>query len=201
MPRVSQQHLDDRRQQILDAATRCFTRNGFHATSMQDVLSEANLSAGAVYRYFRGKDEIIAAIATTNMGAVASAFTTVAAPDPTSTDPLPPIPDLLAGVFETIEAMDREHGTGRMIIQVWAEALRDPVLAEAITSRIRTVGEDVTKVVERYQECGLIADTAPAESVARTLIALLPGFIVQRALLGDVTAEMFHDGLRALLPR
>jgi AcrR family transcriptional regulator len=35
---------------------------GFHATSMQDLLREANLSAGAVYRYFKSKDEIIAAI-------------------------------------------------------------------------------------------------------------------------------------------
>ncbi|MGW9069182.1 helix-turn-helix domain-containing protein, partial [Streptomyces yangpuensis] len=54
MARVSQAHLDARRRQILDGATRCFTRNGFHATSMQDVLKEVDLSAGAVYRYFSG---------------------------------------------------------------------------------------------------------------------------------------------------
>lgn len=62
MARVSQAHLDARRRQILDGASICFARNGFHATSMQDVLKEADLSAGAVYRYFSGKEELIAAI-------------------------------------------------------------------------------------------------------------------------------------------
>src|ERR1700685_4704206 len=62
-PRITQEHLDARRRQILDAARRRFIKNGFHATSMQDVLTEADLSAGAVYRYFRGKEDIIAAIA------------------------------------------------------------------------------------------------------------------------------------------
>ena len=33
MPKVSQQHRDARREQILAAARRCFLRDGFHATS------------------------------------------------------------------------------------------------------------------------------------------------------------------------
>ncbi|HEY9407971.1 MAG TPA: helix-turn-helix domain-containing protein, partial [Jiangellaceae bacterium] len=52
MPRVSEAHLAARRDQILQAAWTCFARDGFHATSMQDVFAEAGLSAGAVYRYF-----------------------------------------------------------------------------------------------------------------------------------------------------
>ncbi|WP_030316411.1 helix-turn-helix domain-containing protein [Streptomyces sp. NRRL B-3229] len=50
-----------RRRQTLDGATLCFARNGFHATSVQDVLKEVDLSAGAVYRYFSGKEELIRA--------------------------------------------------------------------------------------------------------------------------------------------
>lgn len=194
MPRVSQEHLDGRRQQILDAAARCFGRDGFHATSMQDVLAEANLSAGAVYRYFRGKDEIIAAIATTAMETVSGAFAEVA-----SADPLPPLPELLAEVFTAIETMDAEHGNGRIVILVWGEALRSPDLATQITTRIKAVVKELTKVVERYQADGQIAPAVPAEHVARTLLGLLPGFLVQRALLGDVTAETFRDGLHALV--
>jgi TetR/AcrR family transcriptional regulator, transcriptional repressor of aconitase len=62
MPKVSQQYRDARREHILNSARRCFMRDGFHATSMQDLVAEAGLSAGAVYRYFASKDEMIVAI-------------------------------------------------------------------------------------------------------------------------------------------
>lgn len=95
MARVSQEHLDARRRQILDGAARCFARNGFHATSMQDVLKEVNLSAGAVYRYFSGKDELIAAIVTEVLGGIRGAFEDAARHSP------PPMPDVLVGLVLT----------------------------------------------------------------------------------------------------
>src|SRR6516165_12628 len=70
VPKVSQQYRDARRDQILDAARRCFLRDGFHATSMQDLFAEASLSSGAFYRYFASKDDVIIAIAEDNMGGV-----------------------------------------------------------------------------------------------------------------------------------
>ena len=41
------------------AAIACFTRKGFHQTTMDDICEGAGLSPGAVYRYFASKDEII----------------------------------------------------------------------------------------------------------------------------------------------
>src|SRR2546421_9201477 len=63
MPKVSEEHLEARRQQIVDAALACFARDGFHRATMQDICREAELSPGAIYRYFDGKDAIIEAIA------------------------------------------------------------------------------------------------------------------------------------------
>jgi len=55
MPKVSDAHLAARRDQILAATARCFGRDGFHRTSMQDIVRESGISAGLVYRYFAGK--------------------------------------------------------------------------------------------------------------------------------------------------
>ena len=74
VPRVSAEHLTARRQQILDAARVCFLRNGFHQTSMQDVIREANLSVGAVYRYFPSKTDLITAIAEQVIEQIAAVF-------------------------------------------------------------------------------------------------------------------------------
>lgn len=59
MPRVTQEYRDQRRQQILTAARRCFIREGFHKTSMTDILSEGDLSAGSLYGHFKSKHEMI----------------------------------------------------------------------------------------------------------------------------------------------
>ena len=61
MPKVSEAHIEARRQQILEAANACFSRQGFHQSSVQDICREAGLSPGAVYRYFPSKEHIIAA--------------------------------------------------------------------------------------------------------------------------------------------
>src|SRR5688572_7394624 len=81
MPRVTAAHLAARRQQILDAAQACFLRNGFHATSMQEVIREAGLSVGAVYRYFPSKNALVMALAEQVIGAVRETFDEALAED------------------------------------------------------------------------------------------------------------------------
>ena len=61
MPKVTEAYSAARRQQIIDAAYRCFARKGFHQATMRDIYAEANLSAGAVYHYFDSKAAIIQA--------------------------------------------------------------------------------------------------------------------------------------------
>ena len=194
MPRVTQEHLDARRRQILDAARRCFVKDGFHATSMQDVLTEADLSAGAVYRYFRGKEDIIAAIADE-----ALAELTASVADMLAADPLPSFEDVVGQILETVGRMDSGHELANLAIQIWAEALRSPALAERVAQTVHGLREVLADVAAAYAGRGLIPPDVSPMSVAKVLTAIGPGFAMQRALLGDVDEQMFQDGLRALL--
>src|SRR3954469_16123298 len=63
MPQVSPEPSLDRRTQILDAAVICFAKRGFHQASMHDISAEAGISVGLIYRYFKSKEEVIAAMA------------------------------------------------------------------------------------------------------------------------------------------
>ncbi|HLN64664.1 MAG TPA: TetR/AcrR family transcriptional regulator [Symbiobacteriaceae bacterium] len=67
MPKVSESHKENRREQILEAAGRCFSRKGYMATSMQEIFREAGLSAGAVYSYFKSKQELYLALMDQNL--------------------------------------------------------------------------------------------------------------------------------------
>jgi AcrR family transcriptional regulator len=200
MARVSQAHLDARRRQILDAAALCFARNGFHATSMQDVLKEADLSAGAVYRYFSGKEELIAAIVGEVLGSVRDAFEEAAMQSP------PPPPDLLVGAVLglTLEArasltVDGEPAFPRLVVQVWSETVRNPKLAAVLREGYDAVGGAWERVVAGYQDAGMMRADLPAEHVARTMIAAVLGFIAQLSLFGPLPVEALQNGLRALM--
>ena len=58
MARVSDAHLEARRQSILAAATKLFTQKGIAAATMAEIADEAGISPGAIYRYFENKDEL-----------------------------------------------------------------------------------------------------------------------------------------------
>ncbi|MEV5979407.1 TetR/AcrR family transcriptional regulator [Streptomyces sp. NPDC052114] len=200
MARVSQEHLDARRRQILDGAALCFARNGFHATSMQDVLKEVGLSAGAVYRYFRGKDELIAAIVAEVLTDISDIFEAAGRQSP------PPPPDVLVGRVLS-EVLDLRPGMRegsrtyfpRLMIQVWTETLRNDELSALMADIYVKVRGAWVKIVTGYQEAGMMRADIPADHVARTMIAAAQGFAAQYALFDEVPVEALQDGLRALM--
>jgi len=51
---------EERRREILAAASRVFRRKGFAATGMRDVAAELGMTAGNLYYYFAGKEAILA---------------------------------------------------------------------------------------------------------------------------------------------
>jgi len=57
-----QRERERRRQQILVAAKRVFSSNGFSGATMEDIAREAELSAGTLYLYFRNKDELFSSL-------------------------------------------------------------------------------------------------------------------------------------------
>ncbi|MEU6911635.1 TetR/AcrR family transcriptional regulator [Streptomyces olindensis] len=200
MARVSQEHLDARRRQILDGAALCFARNGFHATSMQDVLKEVGLSAGAVYRYFSGKDELIGAIVGEVLEVVGGVFESAAEQSP---PPLPDemIPRLLATLKEVRPGVvqDGEWIFPRLMLQAWTETLRNDDLAAVIHSGYDRVRAGWAKVVEGYRAADLIPEDVDADAMARVMIALAQGFAAQMAVFGELPSQTLRDGVRALM--
>jgi AcrR family transcriptional regulator len=53
MPRVSQDHLDARRRQILDGSRVCFARYGYEGATVRRLEEATGLSRGAIFHHFR----------------------------------------------------------------------------------------------------------------------------------------------------
>lgn len=195
VPKVSQAYLDARRQQILDAARRCFVRNGFHETSMQDVFAESGLSAGAVYRYFASKDDMILAIAEANMSDVMALIHSLAA-NPHGEG----LGEALASVLDVIHDKHAHDDVGAMAVLVWSEQLRNPVLKRRFESALREMRTDLAEIVRGHQDDGSLPAGANPEALAALLMTIIPGFLLHLALFGAGADDGIPDAARALWP-
>jgi TetR/AcrR family transcriptional regulator, transcriptional repressor of aconitase len=63
MPRVSQDHLEARRAQILDGARVCFARYGYEGATVRRLEEATGLSRGAIFHHFRDKESLFLALA------------------------------------------------------------------------------------------------------------------------------------------
>jgi AcrR family transcriptional regulator len=194
VPRVSAAHLAARRQQILDAARVCFLRDGFHNTSVQDVIREASLSVGAVYRYFPSKNDIITALAEQVIGQVTAVFDELAEADP----PLPLATTMQVAV-DIVTSQTGPDGTLRLALQIWSEALRDPVLAAFVEKVYRRLRQTLVQIARAAQAHGDLPPGADPEAVGVVLFAMMPGYALQRILTGEPEPDLFKSGLRTLL--
>jgi AcrR family transcriptional regulator len=181
MPKVSEEHLAARRRQILDAALACFSRGGFHQTSMQQIFEESGLSPGAVYRYFKGKEEIVQAIAAETLGGFAAAL---------QTGPRGRPDEIFERLLDTIDAVEQRDQRMRLALQVWGEAMVNPRVAAFVRRAVDGLRERIAAEL----------DCPDPDATARVLVALAQGSVVQRDLYGeDFDADEFRRAALALL--
>ena len=53
--------VEDRREQIIEAALRVFARKGFNGSTNKDIAKEAGITPGLIYHYFESKEELLKA--------------------------------------------------------------------------------------------------------------------------------------------
>jgi TetR/AcrR family transcriptional regulator, transcriptional repressor of aconitase len=174
MPKVSQSYLDARRTQILDAANFCFARQGFHRSTMHDIVRQSKLSPGAIYNYFSSKDEIIAAIAN-DRHAKERALLNAAAKAPTLIAALEQIRDAFFGPLQD----PQERLRRRVGIQLWAEAQRNPQILKLVRRGIDQPRRILTALITKAQRRAELSEKVPAEALARFLIASFHGLVLQ----------------------
>lgn len=180
MRRANVQLQNDRRSEILVAAQRCFSRSGFHGTSMQEICAEAQMSPGSLYRYFPSKEAIIAGIAEQDRADVSEKFKAIAeAPD----------------FFQALAAAARhyivEESTEEICLraEIKAESRRNPEIAKIYAGIEREVKNGLRNVLHGAIARGAIPATLDVEIAATMLMALVDGLYWRRAVDPEFDAE------------
>ena len=196
VPKVTEEHRLARRAQIVAAARTCVIEEGFHKTTMADVIRESGLSAGAVYGYFKSKEEIVAAIAEDALSTVDELFENLLASD----EPLTPLAALEATVDQVVRVAGAPAGdVTRIAVQAWAEALRNEDIRQIAKGKYCKLRNHFLVIARRAQADGTLDPDVDPEHVAQVMFSMIPGFVLQRLLIGDITPATYKAGLRALL--
>jgi len=185
MPKVTEEHVEARRRQILSAALRCFAREGFHRTTMQDIFREADLSPGAVYSYFASKDELIRAIIGEMMGFLGETAALFSEPLPEGRLRRPG--EALVEVIDRYQAL--ELGTveerARIFPHLVGEQQRDPELNASVRAGIERLRGGFETLARAAQERGELDPTLDVVQFSRLPISLLQGLLLQYGVFGD----------------
>src|SRR6201998_4200304 len=195
MPRLSDTTRAQRRQHVLTSAWRCFSRDGFRATSMDDIIGAPGMSSSAVYRYFRSKEEIVRASAEEGVGNVRQIFVDLLDRDPTP-DPAETLTFLVAELHRRTDNPD--YDMTRLALQTWAEALRDPVLHHRVRQLYVDALEHAAELAQRWCDNGYLPAGADTKAVAAILFSIMQGLVMMHHVVDDVPAHALRTGVALL---
>jgi AcrR family transcriptional regulator len=182
MPRVTPAHEQAVRARIVSAAVRVFAEKGYHGATMQDVVRESGLSIGAIYTWFKGKDELFLAAceSTTGMG-MGELATRVAAGRST-------VERLAIAIGFFLDAVDEPNGGSGMasvLVVQWSRAEQEPAVREMLLRRRAQLEGAGRMLIAEGVARGELPAWIDVEGLTAAYILLLDGLLLWRVEQGD----------------
>jgi AcrR family transcriptional regulator len=176
MPKVSQAHELEVRQRIVRAALQVFAERGFHGATMQDIVRRSGLSVGAIYTYFKSKDDLILAgcdlITDQEMAALYERLQQAGSfRDKIST--------AVGFFFDQLDFERQMVGGPRLLIEAWAAADSQPAIREMLLRRRREIQALTVALLHEGIAQGELPAWIDLLALAPALGAMLDGILLE----------------------
>ncbi|MFG1478893.1 TetR/AcrR family transcriptional regulator [Xanthobacter sp. V4C-4] len=158
---------EEKRQEILAAANRCFERSGLKGASVADICKEAGISPGHLYYYFESKDAIIATLSDAWLSRTRARFErVVSAPR-----------DLVGALVSEIGGLAPKgpKAGAELVFEMLAESTRNPAMAEMVQAHSRDLRALIAGVLREGQRRGDVRADLDVENVATVAVAMVDG--------------------------
>jgi AcrR family transcriptional regulator len=168
MPRVSQEHLDTRRGDILAAARSCFARYGYEGATVRRLEDATGLSRGAIFHHFRDKESLFLAVAEDD---AATMVATVAEHG---------LVQVMRELLERADADDIPGWLGTQL-EVSRRLRTDPQFASRWAVRSQAIHSATRDRLDRQRAAGVLREDVPVETLAHFLELAYDGLVRQLA--------------------
>jgi TetR/AcrR family transcriptional repressor of uid operon len=170
MPQPQTDSVPDRRSQILDAARVCFAKRGFHQTSMHDVSAEAGISVGLIYRYFENKEAVISAMADRHKKEISEVLQRA--------KQAPTLLESLEILFTAHCCEEATRLVSAFVVDLYAEASRNPRLADLVRDVLQTAMAGVTELISKAPEAQNGTRGLSPSEMAELIFAVARGMLM-----------------------
>jgi TetR/AcrR family transcriptional regulator, transcriptional repressor of aconitase len=168
MPKVSQEHRDARRAQILDGARRAFARDGYDGATVAKLEEETGLSRGAIFNYFASKQDLFIELAAETSRRYGNLI-------------------VERGLESAVRAMAEEDPAWLgVMLEMEARLRQNPEFLRRMDEMRDDESPKIVDWFEARQAAGTFRDDVPARELGRFATMVLNGFVL-RVLDGDET--------------
>jgi AcrR family transcriptional regulator len=164
---------DDKAGAILEAVRTLLAKNGYAATTISLVASEAGVSRGLLHYYFKNKEEMLAQVLKTNMQASVALVRDVFARARSAGDLSQQLSGALRGIFQADPAIFH------LFFEGWAVARQSPTVNAELKSIYREFRKAVHEGLETANQRGVIAPSIPLVGLATILTGIIDGISLQ----------------------
>jgi AcrR family transcriptional regulator len=160
-----------RESQILAAAKHCFSRVGFHSTSMAQIATQAQMSVGQIYRHFPSKESLIEGIVREDVSRQLSLLND--ASEQTVVEMVAP-----SNKKDIVDAAGSHHLA--LMLEISAEAARNPRVRDILLSNQRRAHAALKRRIQSEHPAALSSHEL---DVRARMIAAIPQGVFMQILL------------------
>ncbi len=189
--------VEDRKEQILDAAMRVFAQKGFTRATNKDIAREAGITPGLIYYYFESKEAVLQAIIEQRsplqvMGSISEEMLAK-----------PPEQFLRYIITRILDILESEQFIG-MIRVLLPEVMLDvhssnSQIVQTAQGAFQRIGIFLSKYLEAKIASGELQHCDP-QPTSQLLISSLIGFVLRRQILRDPTVLVLtHEQIAGVI--
>jgi TetR/AcrR family transcriptional regulator, transcriptional repressor of aconitase len=178
-PKVSQEHMEQRRADILKAAQDVFIEHGYERATMKHIMDAANVSRGGLYQYFASKEAVFEAILEELLAAELDDTLDMVKENATSYWDM-----LMKTIFgEDGEPDDEMDHLAPAKLEYFIIGRNDEHRREYGAVRYNNGLKLYAHIIELGQRSGEFSSRFDHEIIARSIIAFIDGLAVEDAML------------------
>ena len=190
------QNKQTSREKILQSAVQLFLGEGYEATSVNDICKHAGVSKGSFYHYFETKQVLFLSLMENwSSRVMQSVLGEPITEDSNAKDVLIQMPYQFNMAFAAVP-----RGFP-MLVDFWRQAMADPAIWKTAVEPYRYFMGFFMRIIETGQQDGSIRKDIDSEILARLLVAVAMGFLLEAAFDQEKAdwSALTSDGLSLLL--